>query len=342
MCQIISVPAGKEVDLVKLDKAQVHNQDGYGVSWYEDGVVKTYKTMNYVMFRSMVGLLTEYTKIVHLRYNTVGKTTLENCHPFSVPNGGVMFHNGTISGLKPTGSYIKGKWIKSDESDTSLLAKLLNDSHYESIWDVEALLYGIIGTYLNKLAFMESDGTVTILNEELGEEEDGIWYSNDYHKKDKNWHRTGETNPKYKPKTPPKQVTKKETPSEHKLTKVFVYGTLKRGYGNHKYHLANATYLGKANTTQKWTMIGKYMAFPYVVEQCDTAGNNVEGEVYQVTPKELEALDRLEGVSHGHYKKVATLIKYSDTKTNELVTMYVAVHKPQGYEKAEYLTTWSK
>ncbi|MCK4500297.1 class II glutamine amidotransferase, partial [Candidatus Babeliales bacterium] len=94
MCQIISVPAGKEVNFSNLDKAQIHNKDGYGVAWYEDSIVKTYKTMSYKTFKKVLRALTPYTKIVHLRYTTVGQTTLENCHPFPVPNG-AMFHNGT-------------------------------------------------------------------------------------------------------------------------------------------------------------------------------------------------------------------------------------------------------
>lgn len=340
MCQIISVPAGKRVNLNNLDKAQEHNKDGYGVAWYEDGKVKTYKTMHYNTFKKVLKALTPYTKIVHLRYSTVGQTTLENCHPFPVPTG-AMFHNGTITSLSPKGKMVNGKWEAAVESDSKMLADILMDCWYENISDIEPLLKHIIGTTINKLAFLDDKGTVTIINEHLGVEEDGIWYSNDYHIKDEGWCRHGYCAPKKnkpsKKTTPPATVVEEGKTSP--LSTVFVYGTLKKGFSNHIQHLGKAEFVGKASTISRWTMIGKGRGFPYVVEMDHSKGHNIKGEVYRVTPEELARLDRLEGVAHNHYKKVFAYVRFDDG-TTEPVTMYVAYNKPFNYEGSEYLEEW--
>ena len=80
-------------------------------------------------------------------------------------------------------------------------------------------------------------------------------------------------------------------------TKVFVYGSLKKGFGNHPYHLGKADYLGIAVTLPQYSLfsLGSY---PGVINGGITA---IEGELYDVTDQELASLDRLEG--HPSYYK---------------------------------------
>lgn len=73
--------------------------------------------------------------------------------------------------------------------------------------------------------------------------------------------------------------------------KVFVYGTLLEGYGNHKYFLSNAKKLGEHITSPNYTML-HLGGFPGVIQEGDTA---IKGEVYEVSEEELRRLDRLEG-----------------------------------------------
>lgn len=341
MCQIIVVPAGKKVNMKNLDKAQKHNQDGYGVSWFEDGMVKTYKTMDYNTFKGVISSLKKYSKIVHLRYATVGDVNVSNCHPFEVPTG-VMFHNGTINGMTPPRIWKNGKYEQSG-SDSSEMAKLLSAVDYDSIDAISPLILPIIGDKINRMVFMEDDGEITILNSKLGIEDDGIWYSNDYHLKADAWCRNGYCNPKVKDaeKAPNKSVAKKKTTVlKEGLTRVFVYGTLKRGYTNHKYFLSDAIFLGKASTQDKWTMIGEGRGFPYVVERDDIFGHNVIGEVFLVDKAQLTKLDSLEGVASNHYKKVVVPISYQDNGSKDYTTMYVACEKPVGYTGAKKLVEW--
>lgn len=78
---------------------------------------------------------------------------------------------------------------------------------------------------------------------------------------------------------------------------VFVYGTLKRGHGNHVV-LSNggASYLGEDTTVHKYKFLdlGYY---PAVVPPAkDALDTYIEGELYSVN--DLVALDSLEGYPH--------------------------------------------
>lgn len=71
--------------------------------------------------------------------------------------------------------------------------------------------------------------------------------------------------------------------------KVFVYGTLKKGYGLH-HAIQHCEYLGKARTSNDFTMY--HGAYPYLVKQ---KGRGAVGEVYEVDEYTLRNLDRIEG-----------------------------------------------
>lgn len=74
--------------------------------------------------------------------------------------------------------------------------------------------------------------------------------------------------------------------------KVFVYGTLKRGYGNHRL-LEYKPFLGIGVTDIRYNMISG--GFPVIMSSDD--GLPVKGEVYDITGDIpcLDNLDRLEG-----------------------------------------------
>ena len=85
------------------------------------------------------------------------------------------------------------------------------------------------------------------------------------------------------------------------MTKVFVYGTLKRGNHNFKF-LANSRFLGAHTTDPSYTLTCNGF-FPKAVRGGSTA---IVGEVFEVDEKTLESLNRLEGFHgfgspHNHY-----------------------------------------
>lgn len=327
MCQIIVKPEGKKFNMDYLDVAQGWNEDGYGVSWWENGALETFTTMNYDRFKTILVTLDEVPAVAHMRNTTRGITCIDNNHPFDIPSG-KMFHNGTIYGL--TSTNVVG-------SDTEALAQLITDCDYNFIEDLLPLIQQIVGKTLNKLVFFEDNGRITFVNKDLGMEEDGIWYSNDYHKKANkkvvtyhynNWDYDEESESYKQPQLPAKK---------EELTKVFVYGTLKRGFGNHDNYLKGAPCLGTARTVQKWAMIGQYMAFPYVLERDDINGNIITGQVYEVNAKQLAALDTLEGVP-SHYIKVKASVFYLGSRPTEEVYMYVKASVDPSDRERPYIT----
>jgi gamma-glutamylaminecyclotransferase len=86
------------------------------------------------------------------------------------------------------------------------------------------------------------------------------------------------------------------------MTRIFVYGTLKRGGSNHLL-LARQQFLGIAWTPPGYTLysLGDYPGM--VRAPADQAG--VEGEVWVVDDACLRQLDDLEGVDQGIYECAA-------------------------------------
>jgi gamma-glutamylaminecyclotransferase len=86
------------------------------------------------------------------------------------------------------------------------------------------------------------------------------------------------------------------------MTRVFVYGTLKRGGDNHA-HLAYQQFLGEARTPPGYTLysLGDYPGMVRAAD--DTAG--VTGELWAVDDACLQQLDLLEGTAEGLYERVS-------------------------------------
>lgn len=72
---------------------------------------------------------------------------------------------------------------------------------------------------------------------------------------------------------------------------VFVYGTLKQGFGNHVL-LKDSKFVSNGHTKEEYVMYSTG-GFPVVAEA--ETGLHVSGEVYEITPEVLKRLDRLEG-----------------------------------------------
>ena len=94
------------------------------------------------------------------------------------------------------------------------------------------------------------------------------------------------------------------------MKKVFVYGTLKQGFGNHSL-LAESKFLGQ-DTLEDHTLILP-TAFPYMIEW---RGGEVNGEVYEIDEQTSLSLDALEGYPSHYQKKTIT------TKTGFVADTY--------------------
>ncbi|RQM21923.1 hypothetical protein B5M09_009324 [Aphanomyces astaci] len=113
-------------------------------------------------------------------------------------------------------------------------------------------------------------------------------------------------------------------------TNVFVYGTLKRGFPNYALYLGpavdlkKATFLGDAITCTPYPLVVGGDRFVPFLLSVPGEGVPIAGEVYAVDASTLEALDILEGISSGYYKRVAIPVRIgSDVVDNCVVYMRI-------------------
>ncbi|KAJ4785367.1 hypothetical protein LUZ62_036613 [Rhynchospora pubera] len=98
-------------------------------------------------------------------------------------------------------------------------------------------------------------------------------------------------------------------PSDRTL--IFTYGTLKRGFSNHKLLQSlmqsnHATFVGPAATSSPIPLVCGPYRVPFLLNLSSCRSDEiypVSGELYSVSPLGLARLDELEGVSKGHYER---------------------------------------
>lgn len=110
--------------------------------------------------------------------------------------------------------------------------------------------------------------------------------------------------------------------------KVFVYGTLKRGYRNH--------YLLEGKEGKPAYAIGMDMyegpGFPFAKE----GGGIIKGELYEVERNTLERLDRLEGHPFFYRRKIKEVV-CDGKKQKAYVYLYDKVHTERKIPSGEWM-----
>ncbi|XP_074316577.1 putative gamma-glutamylcyclotransferase At3g02910 [Silene latifolia] len=91
-------------------------------------------------------------------------------------------------------------------------------------------------------------------------------------------------------------------------TKIFTYGTLKKGFSNHKLMIelinaGEARYLGTYQTEDRFPLVCGPYRVPFLLN-FPGRGRAVVGEIYEISPTSLTRIDELEGVSRGHYQRL--------------------------------------
>jgi gamma-glutamylcyclotransferase (GGCT)/AIG2-like uncharacterized protein YtfP len=88
---------------------------------------------------------------------------------------------------------------------------------------------------------------------------------------------------------------------------VFVYGTLKKGFGNHRL-LAASEFLGEARTAQSYAMYST--GVPIVVK--NEAISPIQGELYRIDEATLVTLDSLEGHPDWYRRELVDVIVFGE------------------------------
>ncbi len=99
--------------------------------------------------------------------------------------------------------------------------------------------------------------------------------------------------------------------------RVFVYGTLKKGYGNHAL-LKDAQFIGEA-VVKDHVLYGS--TIPFAVEN---EGTHITGEVYEIDDVTEINLDRLEGYPGWYGKKIV------ETGHGRAMMYYMKKHEVAG------------
>lgn len=200
MCIIYHKPKGVVIPYeLKFKPSVLNNPHGYGISVVDkDNMLLTLRAVPdkpdpETLYRLITEELDNEDMLIHLRYNTVGRTTLRNCHPFPILERGEdgvdirMAHNGTIANFRPPNG--------SPHSDTRMfvsevvrpLFKRLCDS-YDDPSDAlnDPMIYKILSSMIptsSVLCFLAGDGQslkVHPVGNGGGEQEEGYWASNVY------------------------------------------------------------------------------------------------------------------------------------------------------------------
>ena len=89
------------------------------------------------------------------------------------------------------------------------------------------------------------------------------------------------------------------------MNTVFVYGTLKRGQGNHRLLDNRSEFVADARIGNEFTAYSKGIGYPFMAE---SPGAGCAGEVYRVNDDVLANLDRLEGHPRYYERKVRPVV----------------------------------
>lgn len=113
---------------------------------------------------------------------------------------------------------------------------------------------------------------------------------------------------------------------------VFVYGTLKRGFGNHGY-LGDSTFVCEAKTLDEFLMSDG--GFPVVYEKDDERfkspflAGHIQGEIYSVSDDILQHnLDRLEGHPEWYCREARKFLTEDGTVVSAWIYLGTNVHRP--------------
>lgn len=172
MCIAIVKPIGTTISDEHLRNSAASNRDGGGYAFVEaDGkmlVRKGYFNVDkfiedYRADEERLGATSP--ALIHFRISTGGGVSVDNCHPFLFKHG-ALIHNG---------------WFFSgygDKSDTRLLMEDIGEHLTKARVESNKKELGEHFGMNNKVAILFRDRTVSIINEERGTWEEGVWYSN--------------------------------------------------------------------------------------------------------------------------------------------------------------------
>jgi gamma-glutamylaminecyclotransferase len=96
------------------------------------------------------------------------------------------------------------------------------------------------------------------------------------------------------------------------VNRIFVFGTLKRGYANHHEGLGGRTFLGAYRTACPYPLIIEGRWFTPMMMPEPGIGHVVTGELYEVDDETLATLDRIETAHFGYSRQSIEIVSCAD------------------------------
>lgn len=169
MCVIIASRTGAIPSDEVMYRSKKDNPHGWGLMSFKEGQFTVLKGMN--NYNLDLKTVEGSPYVLHLRWATHGPKVTANCHPFEITPRLHMAHNGVID------VEITNPWQSDSFHFAAKLALMGLDK--DSIQDENVQKYlGDMVTFRNKLAFMDDEGRITLINEEMGVWDGEVWHSN--------------------------------------------------------------------------------------------------------------------------------------------------------------------
>lgn len=108
------------------------------------------------------------------------------------------------------------------------------------------------------------------------------------------------------------------------ISTIFVYGTLKRGIGNHGF-IAGSEFLGEAVTVGRYAL---HIDGGLPMVDRDNPVSIIHGEVYQVNEDTMGRLDGLEGHPVWYRRELVTVRLVDDTLVDAWIYFHTAPSGP--------------
>jgi gamma-glutamylaminecyclotransferase len=315
MCLIIYKKQGETIPAHVLNNAENTNPHGFGITYLD--TFETIKTLDYDLARELVE--SPRPLVAHYRYATVGKVGKKNCHPFAFKSEGrkfQLFANGTVGNLgsnKKTDSQEVAEMLERIPQDLWPDFLAMTEARFAIVAEDGEVFtsgawhdyYGAQYSKSNCFAVKRSD-LLYLWDEDETEgycEQTGLDWKNDW-MEELAW----------------------ELPVGDLVA---VYGTLKRGRGNHRV-LGNAWHIGDGLTCDKYLMADHGIPYCYKDKLPGESGGRITIEVYKPRNKEQwEALDGLEGHPE-HYCREMIPVEIDGEIMN--AWLYFANHAPSKSE----------
>lgn len=190
MCIIAYRPEGATLTKSILKNCYKNNGDGCGLAYPDNKGQSLIVERGMFSFRELWRIYRSIPKekpvILHFRIGTSGQIDEKNCHPFLINKKHALVHNGNIenklgdkdSTVSDTNFFVK-----------KILRPIFNHANLEkdNFWgsfSFKWLMENSIESK-NKMVILGADGNATIYNEQAGEWENGIWFSNKTYKEDR-------------------------------------------------------------------------------------------------------------------------------------------------------------